>query len=203
MTVSNAAYLKTFYTGMQNMGNKIISSDAMFEIIGYEEMALLIKQFPDPVLTSQGEIEVSTPMGGVMYQPQQLKVAHQGSIALTETMKGHISDLNKSINLDGGIFSAWIYEGTPQTYLRRKKILNAFFQLDDADRNWEDRSQILTFTGTVFFNYFGEEEAGNSKDYRAGGKASLAIGSGVTPKSGYQMPSELVQPPHPHSYQGV
>jgi hypothetical protein len=84
MTVYSANYLKSFYDATRNMGDKAVVSDASFEIEGYESMHLLTPQFPTPTLSSGCEIEVPTPLGGAVWQPQQLKVHQQGSIALSE-----------------------------------------------------------------------------------------------------------------------
>ena len=66
----------------------------------------------------------------------------------------------------GGTFNAKIYEGTPQKFLRAKRIIDAFIQMDIPDRDWENRSQPLLFSGTIFYHYFGELIPGNSGDYR-------------------------------------
>ena len=114
-----------------------------------------------------------------------------------ETMTGNVDKLLLALIADGGTFDAKIYEGTPQNYLNVKKIWDCFIQLDNADRNWDDRSQIVTLTGTLFGHYFGEQETGNSKDYR-GGAPSRAIGNGgPTPSSGYKVPADnTVSVPH-------
>jgi hypothetical protein len=70
------------------------------------------------------------------------------------------------ITRDRGYFDAKVYEGTPQQYLRYKPIYKCFIQVDDPDRDWENRSQALLISGTVFYHYFGEVVEGNSKDYR-------------------------------------
>jgi hypothetical protein len=204
MTVSKSRYLKTHYTAAQNLGYKEVSSDFALEIVGYESMWMLCSQAPEPELTPQGEIEIPMPLGASRWQPQQVKVAQQGSITFMETMVGHVSDTLLSLILDGGTFDATIYAGTPQNYLRKKQIWDCFLQLDNPDRNWEDRSQILKFSGTIFYHYFGEVFDGNSKDYRSGNTSSRAVGNGgATPASNYQSPSELVAPPHPNQYIAV
>jgi hypothetical protein len=183
------------------LGYKAISSDFALEIVGYEEMYLLCKQAPWPDLTPQGEIEVTMPLGASRWQPQQVKPAQQGAITLMETMKGHISSTLLSIIADGGTFDATIYEGTPQNFLRKKQIWDCFMQLDNPDRDWENRSQILQFSGTLFFHYYGEVFEGNSKDYRPGGTSSRAVGNGgPTPISGYQAPEEGPAPPSSNQY---
>lgn len=201
MTVSKDRYLKTHYTASQNLGYKIVSSDFALEIVGYEEMWLLCTQAPHPDLTPQGEIEVAAPLGAARWQPQQVKVNQQGAITFMETMKGHISSTLLSIIADGGTCDIVLYEGTPLNYLRKRNLWDCFFQLDNPDRNWDDRSQILKFSGTLFYHYFGEVFEGNSKDYRAGGKSSRAVGNGgPTPTSNYLEPVELVPPTHANQY---
>jgi len=173
MTVSNAAYFKTFYDSTRAMGEKVISSDFAFEIEGFEGSYLLCKQAPWPELAPAGEIEVPTLLGGTMWQPQQLKYAQQGQIGMFETVAGHLDRMMVDLIRRGGTyagggvtFNAKIYEGTPEKFLRAKRIVDAFIQLDNPDRDWENRSQPLIFNGTLFFHYFGEVIPGNSGDYR-------------------------------------
>ena len=173
MTVSNASYLKTFYDATQVMGAKVISSDFAFEVEGFEGNYLLCKQAPWPELTPQGEIEVPTVLGAKIWQPQQINIALQGPIALYETVAGSVDQMLVDLITRGGTyangaatFNAVIYEGTPQKYLRAKKLRDCFIQMDTVDRDWETRSQPLMFSGTLFFHYFGEIIQGNSSDYR-------------------------------------
>jgi hypothetical protein len=173
MTVSNAAYLRGFYDTTRALGAKVISSDFTFEIEGFEGNYLLCKQAPWPELSPGGEIEVPTVLGATMWQPQQIKVAQQGPISMFETVAGTVDQMLVSLITRGGTyasggatFNAKIYEGTPTKYLRAKRIIDAFIQMDVADRDWENRSQPLAFSGTIFYHYFGEVIPGNSGDYR-------------------------------------
>lgn len=166
MTVSNAAYLKSFYDTTKNLGAKVISSDFTFEIEGFEQNYLLCKQAPWAELSPAGEIEVTAPLGQTIWQPQQVKTAQQGQITMMETVAGTIDNMMIELIAKGGIFNAKIYEGTPQKYLKAKRIVDCFIQLDNPDRDWENRSQIMLFSGTMFFHYFGEVLPGNSADYK-------------------------------------
>lgn len=173
MTVSTAAYMKELYDATTNLGTKVISSDFTLEIAGFEDTYLLAKQCPWPELSPTGEIEVPLPLGATAWEPQQLKFAQQGQVSFYETVAGNIDQMMVDLILSGGsyrglkdTFDAWIYEGTPSKYLRRKRIVNCFIQMDPVDRDWENRSQPLIFAGTMFYHYFGESEAGNSEDYR-------------------------------------
>ncbi len=202
MSVSHGLYLKNHYLATQQMGYREISSDFQLEIKGYEETSIwMCKQAPDPQIVPGGEIEIPMPLGATRFQPAQVKVAQQGAVALTETMRGHVSSMLLSIIADGGTFDCSLYAGTTKDYLWRKDMWDCFLQLDNPDRNWDNRTEVVTLSGTLFFHYFGEKFEGNSKDYRAGGKSSRAVGNGgATPASSYQPPSALVMPAHPNQY---
>jgi len=165
MTVSNTQYLKGFYDVTKALGAKIISSDFTFEIAGFEQNYLLCKQAPWPEVSPEGEIEVSSPLGAAYVQPQQIKIRHQGPVTFMETTQGSIDNMMVNLITSGGIFNATVYEGTPQRFLRAKKLVDCFIQLDDPDRDWENRSQILLFSGTLHYHYFGEIIPGNSENY--------------------------------------
>lgn len=167
MAVSNAQILKGNYDVTKSMGDKVVSSDFAFVVEGFEELWMITKQAPWGMLSAAGEIEVPTPMGAAMWQSQQLKVNQQGSITLMETVAGHIDDgLRKILTNSSGSFNATVYEGTPERYIRSQFYEDCFLVLENPDRDWENRSQIMTLTGTLFFHYFGEGDKGNSKDYR-------------------------------------
>jgi hypothetical protein len=86
----------------------------------------------------------------------------------------------------------------------RKDMWDCFLQLDNPDRNWDNRTEVVTLTGTMFFHYFGEVFVGNSKDYRAGNTSSRAVGNGgLTPASSYKSPAALSSPSHPNQYTAV
>lgn len=161
MTVSNADFLKGMYNATRLLGDKAISSDATLEIEGHADLLLLTKQFPWPEIGSAGEIEVATPMGAAMWQPQQLKVNQQGQLALMETTGGRIQQFMEDVIKTGGRFNATVYEGTPEHFYRGYKLMDCFFQPDNPDRDWENRSQIVLITGTMFFHFFGEKLPGN------------------------------------------
>lgn len=164
MTVSTANHLQKFYNASAMMGRKVINSDFAFEIEGHEEIWLLTKQVPWAILSSQGEIDVPGELGDHHWQPQQINCAQQGPITLMEATPGTINDTLLALILGGGAFNAKVYEGTPLKFLRYKRYVDCFIVLDSTDRDWENRAQILTFSGTLFYHYFGDDVKGNSPD---------------------------------------
>lgn len=161
MTVSSAEFLKGYYNATRALGDKSVNSDAYLEIDGNEALGLLTKQFPWPTLGVAGEIEVAMPMGAAMWQAQQLKINQQGQMTFSETVQGHVQKFLEGIVAKGAIFQATVYEGTPDKFHRAYKLRDCFFQPDNPDRDWENRSQVTTIAGTLFFHFFSEKIPGN------------------------------------------
>lgn len=156
--VKTAAYLKGIFNSTAALGDKVVSSDAFCEIEGFEQIGLLIKQFPWPELSPGGEIEVPMPNGSARWQPQQLRTHQQGPVTFMETQAGHVQAFMEQVIFNSGArFNAKIYEGTPEDYSRVCKIRDCFIQLDNPDRDWENRGQIMMIAGTLFFHYFGNQ----------------------------------------------
>ncbi|MBK5646834.1 MAG: hypothetical protein I4N51_06805, partial [Acinetobacter sp.] len=105
-------------------------------------------------------------VGGAVWEAQQVKTNQQGAVAFMETVAGDVDQMLVDIIRNGGYFNGKIYEGTPQKHICYKRITDCFIQMDPVDRDWENRSQVLTFAGTMFYHYYGEVVDGNSKDYR-------------------------------------
>lgn len=161
MAVDTAEQLGSTYNIMRSIGAPSVNSDAFCEVIGFEQMGFLIKQFPWPVLASRGEIEVPMPNGGMTYKPQNIKTEFQGPVQLKETADGAVHRFLKELVSRKLEFDALIYEGTAERFTRGMKVRGCFFQIDTADRDWENRSQLTLLSGTMFGNYFGEDIAGN------------------------------------------
>lgn len=157
MSVSTQDYLSTIFKSSVAMGDKAVNSDAYFEIVGHEDKSLLIKQFPWPVTSVGDAIEIAMPMGMNSAQPSQLKIYQQGGVSIYETVAGHAQDLFEKLIGAGGRFDATVYEGTPENYTRKCRIVKSFMVLDNPDRDWENRGQVLMVSGTLHFHYFGNQ----------------------------------------------
>lgn len=160
MAVSTGNQLSALHEEVQKHGRKAVNSDFALEIVGYESMWLLAKQCPWPELTAAGEIEVPGPLGTASWQPQQTKYNQQGAVMFHENEAGSVDEMLMKILTQKGIFDARIYQGTPSNYLYYKPIKKCFFQMDPADRDQENKGQVLTLSGTLFYHYFGEKVAG-------------------------------------------
>lgn len=162
MTVLAAQIQKGYYNQAQALGEKAISAEFAFEIEGHEGLYLLCKQAPHALLGPQGEIELPGPMGDVTYQPQGGKGGFQGPISFHETKAGSVQEFMREVMANGGVFNATLYEGMPDRYQRAHKYLNCFFVPDQGDRDWENRSQVFSISGTLFGHYYGDVIEGNA-----------------------------------------
>lgn len=161
MTLNTDAYLSQALNQLATFGDKSISSDAQFVIDGFERHRLLTKQFPQPILSSGGEIEIPGPMGIATWQPGQAKINQQGQISFYETVNGDVETLLTNIMARGGRFDASVYEGTMEKFTRGWRITSCFIQFDSPDRDWENRQQVLLLSGTLFYHYTGDRITGN------------------------------------------
>lgn len=161
MAVNNAAYHEGNFKLTLALGDKVNAGDASFSPDGFEGLYLLIKQFPHPVLAGGAEIEVPMAGGGRYYEQQPLETSFQGSVVFLETVAGSAKQFFRDVLAAGGYFDGRIYEGTPIRYSRSYKVKRCFLKTEPADRDWENRGQVLQLNGTIYGNYFGEESPGN------------------------------------------
>lgn len=156
MAISAPHEMKRTFEQLQGIGAKAKSSDATLIIHGYEQYALLVKQFPWPVATTGGEIESFGPCGLKVVQPQHPETYQQGPVAIYETEKGHADEFLVDLLKSGATFEAEVIEGTPDKPGRRKRIYQAFIKVDAAERDWENTTQTLILNGTLHYHYFAD-----------------------------------------------
>ncbi len=152
MTTSTPQILRDMHNASRAIGSSAIASDATFEIEGFESMALLTPQFPMPVPTTQGVLEMPGPLGTVMAQPLGLKVNHESPITLRETTAGNTSDELLDILLTGRQFNAKLYDKRSE---RTYWLFRCSFRPDSYVFGKRDRSQPLQLCGYLFYNYDG------------------------------------------------
>lgn len=162
MAVSKVGMLKQYHETSAAIAKKIIASDYTLEISGYEANYLLCSTFPVPILKIGEAIEIPSVAGTKVYQAGQVVTNYQGSVSFEETEAGTIRKMYGLIMANGGTFDGKVYHGTPDNFVSSYKIYNCSLSLDMPDADWESNTQILKFTGTIFFQYYGEDAQGNT-----------------------------------------
>lgn len=155
--ISTGAYQKSLHASSAALGAKIVSSDATLIIEGFEGLFHLTMEFPSPFLSPGDAIEVPGPLGTMTWQPSQVKTAQQSSISFLETVGGHTLSMFESMIGNGGTFNAKVYEGTPDNYLRVARLYNCMITIDPTTRTAEGRSELIRYSGTMSYLYFGSE----------------------------------------------
>lgn len=143
------------------LGAKVTAAHATLVPIGYEGISMLIKQFPQPVLASGGEIETSLPSGTAAWEQAPLMTRFQGGFSIYETVASSASAFFAAVNAAGGYFDARIYEGTVDRHYKSSLLRRCFVTVEPPDRDSENRQMLLVYTGTLFGHYFGEDKPGN------------------------------------------
>ena len=166
MANSQLGVLGQMHSVIRGMGRKAINSDYSCSIEGFEDLWALTKQCPFPYSGSAGEIEVAGPLGSAMWERQQNKTAKQGTITFMETNEHRIDQAMRSMiaqsGEQGGWFNIKVFHGVPNKHIGGKILVDCFFVPDDLDTDWENRSQLLTVTGQLFYHYYGEDIPANS-----------------------------------------
>lgn len=171
MAVSVGTYLKKFHESTWSQGDKVVNSDFTLVIDGYEESYLRCKQFPVPQISTGEPVEIVTPLGTKYYQAGQVEFARQGSISLYETVLDLSNNLMIDIIKDGGEFNAWVYHGTVENFIWKRRIIKCNLNVESPDADWENRTQPLVLTGQISYHYYDEKEMGGVTTLRgeAGG----------------------------------
>jgi hypothetical protein len=193
MAVTRASVIKDFHHASRKHGEMRVASDFSLGIIptysnliandgGGDDMGLndhdsiwlYIKSQFWPELTPGEGIEVPTPLGSAMWQPSQCKFHQQASITFQESADAQVHQFLDALleckavgthTTSTGRFDAYVYYGTPDHYIERRKIEDAFIVIDEAtETNWESRTEILTFNAMIYFHYYGETDAPASAD---------------------------------------
>lgn len=165
MAVTRASVIKSFHDTSRAMGDKRVAADYSLQIDGHEDSWLLCKSQFWPELTAGEGIEVPTPLGAGMWQPSQCKFHQQSQVTFQESKHGIIqamfADLLLCSNPAGAArFNAWVYYGTPDSYVQRARILDAFITAEPVEVDWENRTQLVTVPATVFYHFYGQYESG-------------------------------------------
>lgn len=159
--INTATFHQNNFRLTQALGAKLNAGDATFQPIGFDGLYLLIKQFPHPTVAGGDSIEVPMAGGGVYLEQAPLRTAFEGPVSIHETEAGTAKQFFRDVLATGGYFNGRIFEGTPARFVRSYLVERCWIQIDTSDRDWENRGTLLTLTGTLRGNYFGDERPGN------------------------------------------
>lgn len=163
MALSSGQYLLNHHNLRHVMSAEATNSDSCLVIDGYENFYIKAKAFPDPILQISESIEVPMPLGNTGYKAGQAKTSFTGSATFIETETRDVEAMFNEIKAKGGYFDGWIYQGTPDYFVNRKRIRKCFFTAPaPAQRDFSNNTELLLLEGDIAGHYFGEIETGNA-----------------------------------------
>lgn len=167
MARNTGGFLERKYDAMKSRGDMIVSANAMIVFKGFDGIKLLTKNFPYPVATNLGPIDVPGPNSLMFAQPSQRKIKHEGQLTM---MENRLGDLKKFCE-DLVSADSWsrlqgrVYEGTDDNYTDFIEFRDAIWTPDDGfERAWEDNTQLATISGSFVYHYFGRSTKGGLTD---------------------------------------
>lgn len=161
MAVSSTNTLQNIHSQIGAMAQKTMNSDFTVEIAGFPNITLLFKQAPWAVLTTGEAVEVALPMGLTGWMSSNVTYNQQGPFSMYETEDGMIDNFLLALLLEGGVFDCTVYNGTKDRFTRAKRYSGCRLNAETVDRDWENRTQPMMISGTMYFHYSGEDIAGN------------------------------------------
>lgn len=167
MARNTGRFLERKYDSMKSRGDFIVSANAMIVFKGFEGMKFLAKNFPFPVPTNLGAIDVPGPNSLMFAQPAQRKVKHEGQITMMENRLGDLKDFcEQLVSADSwSRLQGRVYEGTDDNYTDYSVFRDAIWTPDDGfERAWEDSTQLATISGSFVYHFFGERGKGGLTD---------------------------------------
>ncbi|HQZ59517.1 MAG TPA: hypothetical protein PLQ39_07490 [Acinetobacter sp.] len=134
---------------------------------------LLIQSAPRPMVSSLDPAEVHYAGGFIGNRPSIPNTRYTGSITMIETEEGSVQALAEFIANNGGAIDYTYYDGRLGYFHRAYQVLNAAIRFESSEFNADSKSNIMTVTCPVDYNYFGlYADIGENGTVLQGGRSS-------------------------------
>ncbi|NNP70384.1 hypothetical protein [Acinetobacter sp. Ac_5812] len=140
---------------IQQIGSPILSCQGMLVPRGMEDYRFLIKSCPRPIVSNEDPAEVQYPGGftGIVAGPP--KTHYTGNLQLLVTEAGHDQLFAEYIVASKGIIDCDYYDGHVKSFTRAYALENCAIRFEMAEFDTDSRSQVMTVSCPIDFNYFG------------------------------------------------
>lgn len=116
---------------------------------------LLIQSAPRPMVSNFDPAEAAYAGGFVGVVPSIPNTKFSGSLTMIETEKGSIQALAEFIVANGGAVDATYYDGRLGYFHKAYNMLNMAIRFESSEFSADSKSNIMTVTCPVDYNYFG------------------------------------------------
>lgn len=139
----------------ESLGSAMLQCSGMFVPEGAPEIALLITNFPRPMITHNEPADFNLAGGGQFHVSGAPKNRYDGSFQMIETDFGQATAFAELLMSCGGSMNCTVYDGRPDRFIRAHELLNVSFTFEPFEIDSEGVSTIQRVSGQVKYNYYG------------------------------------------------
>ena len=147
--------LRNDYLAIQKLGSPLLACQGMLQPKGMEDFRFLIKSCPRPIVSNEDPAEVQYPGGFTGIVAGVPKTHYTGTLQMLVTEAGHDQIFADWMVANGGIIDCDYYDGRADSYSRAYSLENCAIRFEMAEFDSDSRSQAMTVSCPIDFNYFG------------------------------------------------
>lgn len=143
----------------QSLGAAMLQSTGMIVPEIAPEIALLITNFPRPIVTHNEAADYNLAGGGQFHVAGAPKNRYDGSIQLIETDIGQATKFAELLMACGGMTNCIVYDGKPERYTMAHELRDCAITFEPIEIDAEGVSTVQRVSGTIKYNYYGVNAA--------------------------------------------
>lgn len=158
------AYRKQYETA-KSLGAAMLACNAVLVPKGYDNLHILVQNFPRPATTHNDPADVDYARGLQAHVQGTPKTNFEGSLTMIETVSGQIAKFAEAIVIkERGIlntvyvYDGFVGDGGEIKGQRSYELIDCAITFPDGggEIDSSSRSQILQVQGSIRYNYFGD-----------------------------------------------
>lgn len=139
----------------KSLGAGMLQCNAMLVPEIAPEIALLISNFPRPIVTNNDPAEFNLAGGAQTHVAGAPKTRYQGSFQMIETDTGQGAAFAELLVACGGTTNCIVYDGRPDRFLRANELRNCAITIESPEGDAEGVSTIMRLSGQMTYNFYG------------------------------------------------
>lgn len=140
---------------LKQLGSPLLACQGMLVPRGMEDYRFLIKSCPRPIVSNEDPAEVQYPGGYTGIVAGVPKTHYTGNLQMLVTEAGHDQFFADWIVANGGIIDCDYYDGRVDSFTRAYFLENCAIRFEMAEFDSDSRSQNMTVSCPIDFNFFG------------------------------------------------
>jgi hypothetical protein len=147
--------LRADYLAIQQLGSPLLSCKGMLVPRGMEDFRFLFKSCPRPIVSNEDPAEVQYAGGFTGIAAGVPKTHYTGNLQMLVTAAGHDQIFADYLVANAGMIDCDYYDGRVDSYTRAYSLENCAIRFEMAEFDSDSRSQVMTVSCPIDFNYFG------------------------------------------------